>query len=109
MDIFSAQQVSGDRFVLARTDGRHLAGKFDPAPSDPQSGSFRSALVSSLETVNAYQRDHEQLSVRAIVEPESVDPHDITIAAATANLSLSITKNVLDRVIQAYRDITNLR
>jgi flagellar hook-basal body complex protein FliE len=38
-----------------------------------------------------------------------VDTHDVTIAAAKANLSLSITKNVVDRVIQGYREISTLR
>jgi flagellar hook-basal body complex protein FliE len=66
-------------------------------------------LIGSLNDVNAQQMSHEQLSIQAIVDPDSVEPHDLTIAAAKASTSLSITKNVVDRVIQAYRDITNLR
>lgn len=109
MDLFAPNQVHGDQFTLARTNERHLSGKFDARPTAAVESSFRNALVAGLEQVNAHQRDHEELSVRAVIDPDSVDPHDLTIAAATANLSLSITKNVLDRVIQAYRDITNLR
>lgn len=109
MDSLMSNQVHGDIFQLARTHPAHRAGANDPAPDQPQSVGFRDALIQSLEDVNSHQRQHEELSVQAVVDPESVDPHDITIAASRAQLSLSITKNVIDRVIQAYRDITNLR
>jgi flagellar hook-basal body complex protein FliE len=33
----------------------------------------------------------------------------VTIAQAKASLALSITKNVVDRVIRAYQDIINIR
>ena len=38
-----------------------------------------------------------------ITDPESVDVHDVTIALAEANLSLSMTKAIIDRAIRAYR------
>ena len=34
-----------------------------------------------------------------LVDPDSVDAHDVTIAMAKANLSLNITRTVLDRVV----------
>ena len=71
--------------------------------------SFGSLLLDSLNSVNAMQQTSEALSVQSIVDPESVNTHDVTIAAAKASMSLSITKNVVDRVIQAYREIQNLR
>lgn len=104
-----ADVARGDIFQLARTDGRHFAGKHDPIGVDMVETGFRDSLMDSLNDVNNLQRQHEELSVQAVVNPESVDAHDLTIAAAQANLSLNITKNIIDRVIQAYRDITNLR
>ena len=109
MDHLQPQQVRGDQFELRRTDSRHFAGRNDSRQPAPTEFGFREALVDSLEEVNAHQARHEQLSIQAVTSPESVDPHDLTIAAAQANLSLNITKNVVDRVIQAYREITNLR
>lgn len=109
MNLFESSQVHGDMFQLARTHPAHRSGKNDPVSEQTATMGFRNALVQSLEDVNSYQKQHEQLSVQAVTNPDSVDPHDVTIASSRAQLSLSITKNVLDRVIQAYRDITNLR
>ena len=98
-----------DPMQIARTHPNHLQGKYEPLASRSGAGDFEGALIRSLEEVNSLQMQHEQLSVRAVVDPQSVDAHDLTIAAAKATTSLSIAKNVVDRVVQAYRDITSLR
>jgi flagellar hook-basal body complex protein FliE len=105
----NATQVSGHEFALLRTDPRHIAGSLDTPPSGSQQGTFASMLLDSLDSVNAQQQTADVLAVQAAIDPESVDPHDVTIAAAQAQLSLSITKSVVDRVIQAYREIQNVR
>lgn len=106
----STNQVSGSDLVLARTDPRHYAGRLDPqAAEGEQGGTFASLLLDSLNGVNEQQQTAETLAVQAVVNPESVDTHDVTIAAAQANLSLSITRAIVDRVIQAYREIQNVR
>lgn len=139
MAFFSSNEVSGHVFQLARTDPRHLAGRNEMGSLAPRAGQagrserdaaaaaegaaatgassetsaagqdFNRMLFDSLNEVNGYQQEHENLSVQSIINPDSVDPHDVTLAAAKANLSLSITKSVVDRVLQAYREITNLR
>lgn len=109
MTVFDPTNVQGGDVTLSRTHPGHLAGARLPVGQTPQETGFRDALIGSLQDVNAYQREHEQLSVQAIVDPDSVEAHDLTIAAARASTALSITKNIVDRVIQAYRDITNLR
>jgi flagellar hook-basal body complex protein FliE len=123
MATFGANEVSGHMFELARTDPRHYAGRNESGGAGALGGATRSGsdeaaaaqsdfsnmLFTSLEDVNDLQRSHEELSVQSIINPDSVDPHDVTLASAKANLSLSITKSVVDRVLQAYREITNLR
>jgi flagellar hook-basal body complex protein FliE len=113
MTYLSANQVSGHELVLTRTDPRHYTGRLDPEPAaasaGSQQGTFASLLLESLSSVSDQQQTADALGVQAVVDPDSVDPHDVTIAAAKANLSLSITKSVVDRVIQAYREIQNLR
>lgn len=118
MATFGAHEVSGHMFDLARTDPRHYTGRSEAASGATGEGSassaaggadFSSMLFDSLNEVNDLQQSHEELSVQSIINPDSVDPHDVTLAAAKANLSLSITKSVVDRVLQAYREITNLR
>ena len=109
MIYLNTSQVSGYVFEMARTDPRHLAGQsFGPAPASA-SRSFGNLLLESINSVNAMQQTSEALSIQAVVDPESVNAHDVTIAAAKASMSLSITKNVVDRVIQAYREIQSVR
>lgn len=106
LNTLNNNQVSGDFFALKTTDARHMAdGKAPKAPATD----FGGLLMDSMNEVNAKQIQYSDLSQKAVIDPSSVDPHDITIAGAEANLSLNIAKNVIDRVIRAYRDITSLR
>jgi flagellar hook-basal body complex protein FliE len=47
--------------------------------------------------------------VKAITEPDSVDIQDITIAEAKANLSLNITRTLLDRIVRGWKEVINTR
>ncbi|MCG8478035.1 MAG: flagellar hook-basal body complex protein FliE [Spirochaetales bacterium] len=109
MTLFEPSAAMGNAIRIERTHPDHLPGKYEPLPDPLERTGFRDALIDSLEETNGLQIAHEELSIRAIMDPESVEAHDLTIAAAKASTSLSITRNVVDRVIQAYRDITNLR
>ncbi|MFW6215301.1 MAG: flagellar hook-basal body complex protein FliE [Alkalispirochaetaceae bacterium] len=104
----SPEQARGDQFVLARSHPSHRTAR-NEAAGTTGSTNFSDALFNSLDTVNDAQQEHERLTVQSIVAPESVDPHDLTVASAQANMTLNITRNVVDRVIQAYRSITTLR
>jgi len=72
-------------------------------------GTFERAMLQALDRVSAYQQFSSELHREAIVNPGSVDVHDITIAQANARLSLDITRNVLNRVVQGWRDLINTR
>lgn len=109
MSYLSAAQVTGHVIEMAQSNARHMAGHaYGPSPAST-SQSFGNLLLDSINSVNEMQQTSEALSVQAVVDPESVNAHDVTIAAAKASMSLSITKNVVDRVIQAYREIQNVR
>ena len=107
-NMLSADQVQGDMFRLARTSASHFAGSTDPAPQSGEAN-FGRLLYDSLNGVSELEQTHQNLTVQAITDPDSVDPHDISVAAAKAEMGLNLTKNVLDRVIQAYRTITTVR
>ncbi|MFP4301012.1 MAG: flagellar hook-basal body complex protein FliE [Spirochaetaceae bacterium] len=102
------EQTRGDQFVLARTHSTHRSGGGE-VPGTGGSSTFGQALMDSLNDVNGAQQEHERLTVQSIIDPESVNAHDVTVASAKANMTLNITRNVVDRVIQAYRSITTLR
>lgn len=101
-----SSQVNGDHFALKTTNPKHVGG--GSLTPDGQK-SFGQMLFDAVSSVNDDLNTANDLSVQSVVNPDSVDAHDVTIAMAQANLSLSLTKNVLDAVVQAYTDITNLR
>ena len=74
-----------------------------------RAGTFQDTMLSALDKVSAHQQSASRLHQMAITDPDSVNVHDITIAQAQANISLNITRNVLNRVVQGWRDIINTR
>jgi len=66
-------------------------------------------MLQALDSVNADQNESTDLMQTMITDPQSVDPHDVTIAMAKANLSLNIARTVLSRVVQDWKEIINTR
>jgi flagellar hook-basal body complex protein FliE len=84
-------------------------GKTIGADTVTGSGSFEEMMLRALDDVSGQQQSAEQLIQTAITDPDSVDIHDITIAQAKASMSLNITKTVLNRLVQGWKDIINTR
>jgi len=74
-----------------------------------RAGTFQDAMLHALDKVSAQNQFASNLHQAAITDPDSVNAHDITIAQAQANMSLNITRNVLNRLVQGWRDIINIR
>ncbi len=77
--------------------------------SRPETASFEQTLLAAFDKMNEKQQTTDALAKQMIVDPESVDVHDVTIAMAEANLSLKIAQSVIDRVIKSWNDITTSR
>jgi len=74
-----------------------------------RAGTFEDAMLQALDKVSGAQHFASELQIEAIINPDAVDVHDITIAQAQANLALGITRNILSRVVQSWRDLINTR
>ena len=74
-----------------------------------QAGAFETAMLQALDKVSGANKFAEQLSKEAIINPDSVDAHDLTIAQAEATMSLGITRMILSRMVQGWRDLINTR
>jgi flagellar hook-basal body complex protein FliE len=125
MTLYKPELVSGDKVALAVTNPRHLVpatGRYAAsgevlsalggkvgAEAVLRSGSFEDAMLSALDTVNTDQIDSTNLMQQMVTDPDSVDAHDVTIGMARANLSLNITRVVLDRIVRGWKEIINTR
>ena len=107
---------------LVRTDPRHLlppdsvdfaAGRKVNAPrgrvETETSESFGNVMLKALDNVSGSQLRASDLQKEAIINPGSVDIHDVTIAQAEASMALGITRNILSRMVQGWRDLINTR
>jgi flagellar hook-basal body complex protein FliE len=125
MNIYQPELVSGDKIPMAVTHPKHLISLKQGFVSSGQaiteleekigadavirSGTFESTMLRALDKVSGEQQFASNLAQAAITDPESVDPHDLTIAQAKAAMSLNIARTVLNRVVQGWKDIINTR
>jgi len=84
-------------------------GKKIGADAVIRSGTFTESMLGALDKVSAYEQFASGLSQAALIDPDSVNVEDVTIAQAEAALSLNIARNVLNRLVQSWRDLINTR
>jgi len=100
----------GNIVELKVIDPKHYSGSNkSKTASDDISTSFKDMFNSAVGKVNNLQVDSENLTKKMIYAPETVDIHQVMIAAQKAELSLTFTKTIRDEAISAYRDLINLR
>lgn len=83
------------------------SGTTTSSVDDPSS--FGNAMLKALDSVNADQQKSNDLVEQMLVDPDSVDAHEITIGMAEASLSLNLAKTLLSRVVTAWKDVINTR
>ncbi|MDA3849884.1 MAG: flagellar hook-basal body complex protein FliE [Spirochaetaceae bacterium] len=111
MSIFNTDMVRGDFFQLNRSSTLHLDENGDfGSPVIPESGKdFGSLLMGKLDEVSNAQGEVNRLSELMLTNPDAVDVDDITVAMAEAEMTIGLTKAVVDKAVQAYKDIVNMR
>jgi len=97
------------RDILSQGNNISEMGKKIGADAVLGNGTFADSMLGALDQVSSYQQVASNLQQQAIIDPDSVDVHDITIAQAEANISLNLTRNVLNRIVQGWRDLINTR
>jgi len=101
--------AQGDVVKLLATHRSHFG---EPRPSVEEKDlitGFVGALKKAFYNVNELQLRSDELTRALAVRPDSVDIHDVTIAAEKARIALQFTKSIVDRVTQAYRELMNMR
>jgi len=103
------ESLRGDTVLMRTAHDRHYGSV--PRGSEPGNFMeiFAQAMNKTITSVNRDQVDADKLMIKMATEPESVDIHDVMIAQQKAQLSLDFTKNILQKTVQAYEKLTNLR
>jgi len=74
-----------------------------------RAGTFEQAMLQALDKVSGVQQYASAIQQEAIVNPDAIDPHDITIAQGMAGMSLDITRTILNRLVQSWNNLINTR
>ena len=111
MALLNSNQALGDVIPMNLTNPKHLGT--DGKPTALEGETFQSVLgriiAGGIAETNSLQQESFTLNQAFITNPDSVDSHDVTIAMQKANMTLQITKAVLDGALRSYREIINLR
>ena len=102
VDISSVEVPNFRQDMISSTNDIELS-------DNPVGQSFEEVLLQAFDKMNQKQTRVDSLTEKMIVAPDSVDPHDVTIAMAEASLSLKIAQTVIDKAIKAWNDITTTR
>ncbi len=111
----SVHPIISDRstnFVLSKTHSAHFSGsnELQATATDPaKQSAFGNLLLQSIDSVSDLVNQEETLKYQALVNPESVNEHEIVIASEKATLAVSITNSIVERALEAYRAIISLR
>lgn len=70
---------------------------------------FQSLLSQKLQEASSLVTDSESKLQTFLVDPDSINPHEVTIALAKANMAVNMTQSVVNAAVKAYREITSLR
>jgi flagellar hook-basal body complex protein FliE len=84
--------------------------KIDPkskAEPSPTTG-FKEMFENSLKQVNAAQKESEVLT-NQLITGEVKDIHQVMIASQKASLSLQLTTQVRNKVIESYQEIMRMQ
>lgn len=110
MKISSNYNVSGDIVNLKVSKKNHIDDKIhEQLNGDSIASTFKDMFNKAVGQVNDMELKATDLANKLAIDPDSVDIHDVQIAAEEAEMGVLLTKGIVDRVIRAYKEIINVR
>ena len=108
MSLINPIHAQGFNVNLNITNPKHISDGMEKENPDRILGSFSNVLNGMMRNANELQHNSNNMLQRFIIDPESVDIHEVTIALTKAEDSINFLKSVSEKVISAYRTLTNL-
>lgn len=70
---------------------------------------FVEALNQMLNNVESLTNEADELTKKAVYDPDSVDTHEIMIAAQKARFAINLTKTITDGLVRSYKELITPR
>lgn len=102
-------------FQLKTTSEKHMQITQKPVMTeivpmkDRVATNFMDTLNQLLGNVEELSNESEELTRKSVYDPDTVDVHDVMIAAQKARFALNLTKTISDALIRAYRELITPR
>ncbi|MCB1170964.1 MAG: flagellar hook-basal body complex protein FliE [Leptospiraceae bacterium] len=119
MDIFSTSGIQTSSMIprpvgaqttnpLALNTGSDRHMQIAATPPDPNKvvSNFSNALTEALGQVEQLDQRSNELTRKSIYDPDSVEVHDVMIAAQKSRFALTLTKTVADGLVRTIRELT---
>lgn len=95
---------------LKASNPKHFGFAIQPRKDEADLvNSFSGMLKGAIDQVNGKQVSADHLIVQAGTKPDTVDVHEVMNAISEAELAMNMTKAVVDRVVRAYQELSNMR
>ncbi|AQQ54134.1 flagellar hook-basal body complex protein FliE [Planococcus lenghuensis] len=76
--------------------------------TDNKTGEFGELFKQALDKVNSAQKESDKLTT-GLVTGQVQDVHEVMIASQKANLSLQLTMQVRNKVVEAYQEMMRMQ
>ena len=119
MDIFSTTGIQTSSMIprpvgaqttnpLQMNKGHDRHMQIASVPPDPNKvvTNFSDALTQALGQVEQLSTRSKELTRQSIYDPDSVEVHDVMIAAQKSKFALNLTKTVADGFVRTIRELT---
>ena len=70
---------------------------------------FAQMTKKALTNVEDLDKHSDSIIRQSVINPDSVETHEVIIAAQKARLALNLTKTVVEGFVRSYRELTSLR
>lgn len=119
MDIFSTSGIQTSSMIprpvgaqttnpmqMRMENDRHM--QIASTPPDPNKvvTNFSDALNEALGQVEKLDNHSQEMTRKAVYDPDSVEVHDVMIAAQKSKFALNLTKTVADGFVRTIRELT---
>ncbi|HBE04790.1 MAG TPA: flagellar hook-basal body complex protein FliE [Spirochaetia bacterium] len=109
MNISPLDYSQGHQVNLIKQDPKHFGVEAPELKNQDFISEFGGDFSKFLRNVSDLEVNADSLVQKMIVKPNSVNIHEVTIASQKAELSLSFTKAILNKVVDAYKNLTQMR
>ncbi len=80
-----------------------------PSQEDRMATNFAEALQQMLNNAETLSTEADELTKKAVYDPDSVDTHEIMIAVQKARFAINLTKTIAEGIVRSYKELITPR